>query len=120
MAKVEYRTPILNIEGALAPGIICRQKKYKDGPKMELGPQEIFHQRKRDYQRHPLTEAEQRNTERFRLAEEKRKQEMADPERLAYWQTRFAAQQSKPETGNTKIYHRLNTFMRAMIMKEME
>lgn len=32
-------------------------------------------------------------------------------------QGRFAAQREKPEEGNKKVYHRLDAFVRAMLMK---
>lgn len=117
MAKVKYAAPIANIEGAWAPGCVCRQKKFRVGKKIVLGPQEVFHKEKRDFKRKPLTEAEQRNIERFKRAEAQRKLEMADSERAAYWQGRFAAQREKPEEGNKKVYHRLDAFVRAMLMK---
>lgn len=117
MAKVRYAAPIANIEGAWAPGCVCRQKKFKVGKKIVLGPQEVFHRRKRDYKHKPPTEAEQQGIERFRRAEAHRKQEMADSERASYWQARFAAQREKPEEGNKKVYHRLDAFVRAMLMK---
>lgn len=119
MAKVRYAAPIANIEGAWAPGCVCRQKKFKVGKKIVLGPQEVFHRRKRDYKHKPPTEAEQQGIERFRQAEALRKQEMQNPERATYWQERFLAQLQKPESGNTKIYHRPDAFVRAMLMKDM-
>lgn len=117
MAKVKYNAPIENISGALAPGCVCRQKKMKVGKHVVLGPKEIYHKHKRDYHRHPLTEGEQQSCDRFRLAEAHRKQEMRAPERAAYWEARFLAQVQHPEPGNTKIYHRLDAFVRTMLMR---
>lgn len=120
MTKVKYAAPIANIEGAWAPGCVCRQKKFRVGKKVILGPQEIFHRQKRDDKRKPLTEAELLHITCFKQASDQTKLELSNPERAIYWKTRFLAQLKKPEPGNTKIYHRLDNFIRAMLMKELK
>lgn len=117
MATAEYNMPISNMTGEWAPGCVCRQKRFRVGKKIVFGPKEIYHKNMRDYKKHPRTAGEIRNGELFRRAEAQRKQEMQDESRRAYWEARFAAQAKKPEPGNAKIYHRLDAYIRTMLMK---
>lgn len=117
MATAEYNMPISNMTGEWAPGCVCRQKRFRVGKKIVFGPKEIYHKNKRNYRKHPLTEGEKRNVEAFRKAEAQRKIEMQDESRRAYWEMRFAAQQTKPDPGSEKKYHRLDAYVRSMLMK---
>jgi len=96
--------------------VICRQKKYSTGGE---GPLETYHREGRNFKRTPLRPGEVANTSRFQQAERLRQQEMADPERVAYWTARFKAQLKEKEPGNTKQYNQLAPFMRAMLMRQL-
>ena len=117
MSKVHYAAPIANMTGKWAPHCVCRQKKHIVGNHVLFGPQELYFKRPRDYSAHPRSAAEQRSCDRFRRAETLRQQEMADPQRRAYWEARFAAQTLRPEPGATKVYHSFPAFVRAALMR---
>lgn len=120
MKEVIYHPIVETLRGEVFPSLVCRQKRLHACGTNHLGKNEIYYVRKRNYTLHPLTEGEQRTVNLFREAERRRKQELQVPARTAYWQARFSAQSVRPEPGNTKIYHRLDAFMRAMLMREIK
>ena len=130
MAKATFLDPVASITGRLSNKnpreIISRRKMYRDqyGNILFEGTTESYVvQNPRDYNKTPMTQGEQKTTQAFRQAIEQFHIEKQDPERMAYWTARYRAQLEKgdPEapidknTGEHRIYARLDNFIRAML-----
>ena len=134
MTNTEFITPVDSMTGRVTKkdkeGVIFRRKIYRDdtGKIIKKGRKEHFIQvNPRNYKTNPMTLAEQRAVSSFQQAFAQYKIERQDPERMAYWQARFKAQIRKPdpeapidkETGKRRIYGRLDTFIRAIIQRQL-
>ncbi len=119
MAEVEYNSLIDRVSGAMSKGgAIHRRKHYTMCGRTIEGKKEVFFRKSRDWKRTPAREGEVLNQSRFGEASRLAKEEQNDPVRRAYWEERFVKQMRKKEPGNTKIYKKFDSFVRAMIMKE--
>ena len=134
MTNTEFIAPVDSMTGRVTKkdkdGVIFRRKIYRDdaGKIIKKGRKEHFIQvNPRNYKTNPMTPAEQRAVSSFQQALAQYKIEKEDPERMAYWQARFKAQIRKPdpeapidkETGKRRIYGRLDTFIRAIIQRQL-
>ena len=134
MTNTEFIAPVDSMTGRVTKkdkdGVIFRRKIYRDdtGKIIKKGRKEHFIQvNPRNYKNNPMTPAEQRAVSSFQQALAQYKIERQDPERMAYWQARFKAQIRKPdpeapidkETGKRRIYGRLDTFIRAIIQRQL-
>ena len=148
MATAQFEFPVANVHGAIQKhGAIHRQKIFRspDGKIIKRGKKEIYHRANpRDYDKTPLTPAEQAHHNRFRQAwlEMTRIQSYAKPENnpmpeqlaeLESWKTRFIAQlpgvrgnHADPEapidpiTGKGKRYVQFQAFIRVIIMSQLK
>ena len=146
--KSQLAFPVDEIHGAVEKkGVIHRKKKYRDanGKIVGEGTQELYKVvNPRDFRRHPQTPAEQAHHERFRVASNRaiaiiHAADDSTPhspelmEELSIWQARFNAQlvstrnsQPDPEapvdpaTGRGKRYLRLDTFIRAILYRQLK
>lgn len=135
MATVNYIDPIASISGRLSKkqkrGGILRQKHYRDdsGRIVSEGALEaycVLHPR--DYDKNPPTGAELRSITLFQQAALQAAEERRDPERLAYWQERFAAQLRHgdaeapvdKQTGRPRIYYRFHLFVQSIIYQRLK
>ena len=146
--KSQLMFPVDELHGAVEKnGAIHRKKKYRDadGKIIGEGRQELYKVvNPRDFQLHPQTPAEQAHHERFREASNRAiaiihaMDESTNPspeilEELSIWQTRFHAQLvstkgSKPDpeapldprTGKGRRYVRLDTFIRAILYRQLK
>ncbi len=135
MATVNYIDPIASISGRLSKkqkrGGILRQKLYRDecGHVVAEGALEaycVLHPR--DYDKNPPKGAELRTITLFQQAALQAAEERRDPERLAYWQERFAAQLRHgdaeapidPYTGRPRIYCRFHIFVQSILYQRLK
>ncbi len=135
MATVNYIDPIASISGRLSKkqkrGGILRQKVYRDdrGHVVAEGALEaycVLHPR--DYDKNPPKGAELRTITLFQQAALQAAEERRDPERLAYWQERFAAQLRHgdaeapidPYTGRPRIYCRFHIFVQSILYQRLK
>jgi len=130
MRRVKFKQPIDEMTGRInkrdKESQIFRHKYYRDEQGNIIGEAHKEHYtpgRQRNYQTHPMSEAEAKTVAAFSQAVAQYKIEKDDPERMAYWKERFKAQLHKPdgqapidpETGKRRIYLRLDMFIRAML-----
>lgn len=135
MAKVHYIDPIESISGRLNKNRkrspVQRRKVFRDehGNVIGYGVDESYIvTRPRDYEKKPPTGAELANITAFQQAATRAKQELADPERRAYWTTRWHAQLKKGEkdapvssvTHQPKIYLRLDKFVVSVLYRDIK
>ena len=135
MATVHYIDPIASISGRLCKkqkrGGILRRKQYRDdsGRVVAEGALEaycVLHPR--DYDKNPPVGAELRSITLFQQAALQAAEERRDPERLAYWQERFAAQLRRGDseapldkhTGRPRIYHRFHIFVQTILYQRLK
>ncbi len=135
MAKVSYIDPIASISGRLNKkqrrSSILRQKLYRDdsGRVVAEGALEaycVLHPR--NYKKNPPKGAELRTITLFRQAALQAAEERRAPERLAYWQERFAAQLHRgdaeapvdPRTGRPRIYYRFHIFVQSILYQRLK
>lgn len=135
MANINYITPIESISGRINKNEkrspIQRRKVFRDdqGQVIGYGVNESYVvTRPRDYKKKPPTGAELTNITSFRQAAIQAKQELANPERKAYWTTRWHAQLKKgemdapidPVTHQPKIYLRLDKFVVSVLYRDIK
>ncbi len=122
MAEAKLQNMLSSITGAPKKGgTVFRQKHHRiNGTNRTIvGKQEVYEiANPRSLTKHPKTEGELRNQNKFAQTVQRVKAEMADPERLEAWQQRFLCQLDRPEAGNQKSYRVLRAFIQAMILKE--
>ena len=135
MAQINYIDPIESISGRLNKKKkripIQRRKVFRDerGNVIGYGVNESYIvTQPRDYKKNPPTDAEQANITTFQQAATRAKQELADPERRAYWTARWHAQLKKgekdapisPVTHQPKIYLRLDKFVVSVLYRDIK
>ncbi len=121
MAEVTYNLLIDSVSGAMTKGgAIHRQKHYSFNGRTIAGKKEVFFRQSRDWDKTPAREGELKNQSHFGEAALRAKEELQDPIRRTYWEERFMKQLRKKEAGNTKIYKRFDSFVQAMLMKNMK
>lgn len=133
MAKVTYRGPIGEISGSIDSKdktILSRTKHHNSGEKVVKGQNELFRRRKRDYEKTPATENEQKQINKFaeacaymRTWWNKDVSIMAQSPDYQYWHKRWQKQIEKAEPtapldkhGHRKIYVDFRAFVRAKYM----
>jgi hypothetical protein len=119
MAKVKYSSPVESMTGKLSARkssgrvYVNRRKCYGTDAKGRpiYGPNETY-----VYNLHegPWTEAVENNRQLFRRAQVLAREELKDPERLAYWQPLFDKQFKHPHSGQ-KHYATILGFVVAQI-----
>ena len=124
MAKTQYANPVETITGMLsarrATGrvYVSRRKYYgKDAKGRPIyGPNETY-----VYTLHegPWSEATVNNRELFRQAQLLAREELKNPERLAYWQPQFEQQFKHPKQGE-KHYSTILGFVVAHVFAELK
>ncbi|MCQ2311433.1 MAG: hypothetical protein MJZ64_06775 [Paludibacteraceae bacterium] len=135
MARIKYNFLIDSVSGKFCRkehnGTIQRQKHFRDenGNIIGEGVNESFsYLNPRDYRKNPPHGEEARNVSVFGQAVKLAKVERANPERLAYWTNRWHRQLKKgesdaplnPETGQPRIYRRLDLFIQTVIQRELK
>lgn len=135
MAKIHYIYPIESISGRLNKNRkrtpVQRRKVFRDehGNVIGYGVDESYIvSQPRDYEKNPPTDAELANITTFQQAATRAKQELADPERRAYWTARWHAQLKKgekdapisPVTHQPKIYLRLDKFVISVLYRNIK
>ena len=133
MAKTQYLDPIAYMTGRISKKgrkpVISRHKIYRDenGNIIAEGPNEAYVlKRPRNYEKKPMKSGEIKTIESFRQAVEQYNADKRDPERMAYWKNRFKAQLHvgdseapiDPQTGEHRIYARLDMFIRAILQRQ--
>ena len=124
MSQVTYMAPVDEVRGKLCVNrgnssvIVTRRKcfgKTKKG-ELRLGPKEMY-----TYHLHQgsWSKAVTNHREMFKLAQKQAIVEMADPERLAKWQTLFEEQLDKPKRGE-KQYIKLQCYIAAQLLLKMK
>ena len=142
MASVKFQDPFRDFHGSLSKkGVIHRHKQYHNGKDIvsEAAPEAYVVMNPRDWTKHPATGKELEGQNLFRSAAAQTKQilQAAKPDytpspeeldTLRYWQNRFNAQLTKPEsdapidkqTGAPKSYVRFDAYIRASIYKQLK
>lgn len=135
MAKTLYEYPVESISGRINKNEkrspVHRRKAFRDeyGNIIGYGVNESYLvTQPRDYKKKPPTGAELANITTFRQAATQAKQELADPERRAYWTTRWHAQLQEgeadapidPLTHKPKIYLRLDKFVVSVLYRNIK
>ena len=120
MAEFTPENPIKNIKGRISKSEngdigITRQKSFGKNAKGEklLGPSEFYY-----YHKHKGKWSEKVTDARakFSSSSAQCKEELADPERLAYWRQRFEKQLTNPPAGE-KQYVKFQCYVLAQIRK---
>ncbi len=132
MAQIRYTTPVDSVSGRFCKNkkrdTVQRRKVFRDeyGNVVGYGVNESYViSQPRDYEKNPPTGAELAGITAFQQAAMRAKQELADPERNAYWAARWHAQLKKgesdaplnPQTGKPKIYLRLDKFVVSVLYR---
>ncbi len=143
MGKIIYRDPVERVTGRLTKdGSIHRQKFYhnKNGKIIGVATQESYYiSNPRDWKRNPPKPNELAHQLHFRQACNQTTQILKadkpnhspaneETETLNYWKNRFEAQLEKgeteapidPKTRKHKIYLRLDNFIRAAILRQLD
>ena len=143
MATVQFQDPFRDFHGSTSKnGVIHRHKQFRNNRGKvisEATPEAYVVMNPRDWKKHPATGKELEGQNLFKEAAAQTAQilKAAKPdytpapeeiETLRYWQERFDAQLTKPEsdapidknTGNRKSYVRLDAYIRASIYKQLK
>lgn len=125
---VVFKDFIEEVNGKLFGVMFRRKKYYLNGKAVGKGSQERFEQRPRDWKRHPAKGKELAHMKNFAAVCAQTKTIMHDPALRQPWEVRFNAQLHKPEpdapidpkTSKPHIYTRIDAFIRAALLREME
>ena len=122
MAQFKTINPVRRMRGRLTGQIydgkveVMRQKSYGKTPDGEerLGPEEyyIYHKHKGEWSPNVVE-----SRSKFAAAQKRCAEELADPERRAYWQARFDEQLNNPKEGE-KRYVKLQCYVVAQFNKQ--
>ena len=132
MAEIKFIAPVETIKGKLQnrDKTIFRRKRVFDAQGHvigELSQEAYVVHNPRDWKKNPPKGAEKQRIDNWTKACKQASDIRKDPEQLAQWKQRWAAQLQVPEpdapldkkTGRQKIYVRLDGFIRATIFREL-
>ena len=132
MAEIKFIAPVETIKGKLQnrDKTIFRRKRVFDEQGHvigELSQEAYVVHNPRDWKKNPPKGAEKQRIDNWTEACKQASDIRKDPEQLAIWKQRWAAQLQTPEpdapldkkTGRQKIYVRLDGFIRATIFREL-
>jgi len=133
MAEITFIAPVETIKGKLQnrDKTIFRRKRVFDAQGHVIGQlsQEAYVvHNPRDWKKNPPKGAEKQRNDNWTLACQQAIVIRKNPEQLAQWEQRWAAQLQHPEanapldkkTGRPKIYIRLDGFIRATLFRELQ
>ena len=125
MAQFEPIRMFERITGRLSgmSQVMTRQKKYRhpDGKVFKVGPKDVYLQERRDYKRHPLTEGERRQLERWTAVCREASVITHHPEHPRY--AELYARWEEQLTDKTKTVHGkpialFGNYVRAILLQE--
>ena len=119
MAQDVNESTVKEVHGAVEKGgSISRVKTFRDanGKPIGKGPQERYTRSERDYKKHPQTANEKAHQSLWSAVCAQAKQELADPEKHAYWQQHYDEYKATAKPSD-KYYFTLRGFVIAQLSK---